>query len=193
MKKFEITEEQLKEIKSISTAEKEKVNYLLEKWYPEAFEKGLEIGKWYISKDVNKHIFYVTNITEDRYYYYGFNSGGQWCKNDYYSFNDSGLKHGFRLATEEEVEKALIKEAERRGFKKGITFISSASETNFKMRSYDFIYQSDINCLSAKLGGCIFDNGIWSDIVKTKYLTKKQAEEELTKIQNDGYEYQIID
>ncbi len=170
MKNYTITKEQ---IKKLSTQDQIVEEYL-NKWFPEAFKKELEIGKWYISKDINKHIFYVTNITEDRYYYYGFNSGGQWCKNDDYSFNDSGLKNGFRLATEEELKSALIKEAERRGFKKGAKFKSSISE-------------------NGELNPHIFKDGVWAEVIKSKYYTKAQAEKRLTELENDGYEYEIID
>lgn len=184
MKKFEITEEQIKELA--------KGNKKVEKMFPEVFETKLEVGKWYRNVDYNggEMIAYVSEIYETEFWSfkgYGFCIDGSWSK-----ISEFGAKK-WKLATEEEVKSALIKETEKRGFRKGSKFKSASSGDVFKAgNSEDLILFYNLQTLSYPMG-CVFTDGVWAQVIKTKYLTKKQAEEELTKIQNDGYEYQIID
>lgn len=183
MKKFEITEEQIKELA--------KGNKKVEKMFPEVFETKFELNNWYKIKNEpdNKSLVFFNKIREKKLSGFGFIYNGKWDDEitTYRNFYE------LELATEEEVKSALIKEAERRGFKSGAKFKSASSGDIFEAgNSEDLILFQNLQTLSYPMG-CIFKDGIWADIVKTKYLTKKQAEEELTKVKNDGYEYKIID
>lgn len=169
MKNYTITEEQ---IKKLSTQDQIVEEYLNE-WFPEVFNPKLEICKWYISNDLYTHIFYVTKIEEDKYYYYGFNSGGQWVKNDYYSFNDSGLKNGFKLATKQEIQEALVKEAKRRNYEgryisilKG-SYKRTKSDKIFEIIDYDYRnFNNELLVDNANQSYTIFKDGVWAEILK---------------------------
>lgn len=199
MKNYIITEEQIKELA--------KGNKKVKKMFPDVFETKLEIGKWY---RYNGWLICFTGIKNDTYKVellqgYGFDNEMRFRE----SGNFGSSPEYWVLANEEEVKSALIKEAERRGFKSGAKFKSTISDNGrirsvFKYYSEDiFSFYFDINKITISTKedewdeNCsnpyIFKDGIWAEVIKTKYLTKKQAEEELTKIQNDGYEYQIID
>jgi len=84
----------------------------IEKECPELFETKLEVGKWYRYKGFKD---FLTFVKEDNSRF-GFDILGKWF--------DYGEKvhntFGYILATEEEVKEALIKEAKKRGFKKGV-------------------------------------------------------------------------
>ena len=105
MKKYELTQEQINQL-----AEKKHAKELLKEFIPEAFENELEFGKWYISE--RYLVYYLGN--------YKCNCiglrDGKWIENVYHSLS-SHLKN-YRLATEEEVREALIKEAKKREYKK---------------------------------------------------------------------------
>ena len=98
-------------------------------------------------------------------------------------------KHGIK-ATDKEVEEALIKEAKRRGFKRGVKFIKLSNgvvQTVYGLPYFQagrVAVESPITEWSSLYkGGCsnpsIFDNGKWATIVET--ITKEQAEKELGK------------
>lgn len=186
MKKFEITEEQIKELA--------KGNKKVKKMFPDVFETKLEIGKWY---RYNGWLICFTGIKNDTYKVellqgYGFDKEMRFRE----SGNFGSSPEYWVLATKKEVESAIKKEAERRGFKNGVRVdaknIGNGYYRNSLMNSNCFNFDESLNQLC--LGNySIFKDGKWAEVIKTKYLTKKQAEEELTKIQNDGYEYKIID
>ena len=75
-----------------------------------------------------------------------------------------------------EVEQALIKEAKKRGFKKGVRFTCL----------YNKFIVDDCHpmlCSEGYLwikGGCVFRDGKWATIIK-ETITKEQAEKELGK------------
>lgn len=176
MKNYTITQDQIKKL----STQNQIVEEYLNEWFPEAFKHKLEIGKWYISNDMPNHIFYVTKITEDKYYYYGFNTGGQWSKNDCYSFNDTGLKYGFRLSTEEEIRNALINEAKKRGYKNKNTKSLKLNSKFCKIdKNYDFVlFLTNETTLysqpKGKGGFCLFENGIWAEIKENVTLNYQQ-------------------
>lgn len=117
MKTFTITEDQI--IEGYNAACSEWKNKIIE-WFPDVFNKKLEIGKIY------KH----TNFREGGFMFkfkgefgqgvtYGFNSNGEWRDNlgIWEDFIDQ-----YEEATEEEWLESLMKEAKCRGFKKGVGY-----------------------------------------------------------------------
>lgn len=207
--KYEITQEQIKELAKWKHGKR-----LTQEWFPEAFETKLEVGRWYKSNDILKHIFYVTKLFDGKYFYYGFNSAGTYKYNDYYLLASFGLKNGFTKATESEVFEALKKEAVTRGFVVGAKFKSSISEDgrirtvgigifpqfNYYERNDNYLTTSTLkeewdNDLSSKKNQSnptIFKNGKWAKIIKEKILSKSEAEELITKLKNYRNDYKIV-
>ena len=83
------------------------------------------------------------------------------------------------LATEKEVETALIQEAKKRGFKEGVRFRSAHANATYSILGYSLEFDGSLHC--QRNAGCIFntDNGKWAEIIET--ITKKDAERELGK------------
>lgn len=156
MRNYNITEEQ---IKKLSTQDQIVEEYL-NKWFPEAFIKELEIGEWY---KIKHHDCALINYQPGKSY--GLGLAGLWCDN----FNNKFLKTNAIEATDEEVKQALIKEAEKRGFKKGVEFTPLYSDgtshydsSKFNDDDY-FIFDEDQNSLDIP-GFRMFCKGIWAEI-----------------------------
>ena len=85
-------------------------------------EKGLieqfEVGKWYKGKNFYDFIGCITAMDDEDFRYYGLNVNEHWKDDDFYTFKEANLIE----ATPKEVEEALIKEAKKRGFKKGVEY-----------------------------------------------------------------------
>jgi hypothetical protein len=144
----------------------------IEKEFPELFkEDALVVGKWYKRND-NK-IWFLTEIREESSFGYGFNFEGNW----------SDISKGYNytldltLATDKEVEEALIKEAKKRGFKEGVKYNNFIANRVFTFRG-GLSYNNN-NTLNDLNENTIFKNGKWATIVET--ITKEQAEKELGK------------
>ncbi len=164
MKTFEITKEQINILaQQHSWSEK----YLKEN-FPQAFESELEVGKWYKITQC-EIICFVTHIKEDRVYYYGFISK-HWLGNDW-----ANIGNNWTLATDKEVETALIEEAKRRGFKEGVTFknFNGANQTFLSFyglnESFNGLFSrtpkeewGNKNCNSNPY---IFRDGKWAEII----------------------------
>lgn len=75
-------------------------------------ENKLEVGKWY--KKTTESLIYCTGTEGNTIKGYGFDMHGNWRDNCAWGCN----KKEFSPATNKEVEKALIKEAKKRGYKK---------------------------------------------------------------------------
>ncbi len=167
MKKFEITKEQIIEMASWGNS---RDNEKVKEWFPEAFEKKLEAGKWY------KHISTKNTIVfkEEREEGYGFYNGIY--SNDWAIFDaDNWTK-----ATPQEVETALINEAKKRGFKENENascYWEKEDITHSNMNG-DLYYDSSLNVLF--IGSyAIFDDGKWATITET--ITIQEAEKLLNK------------
>ena len=157
----------------------------IEKEFPKLFkEDALVVGKWYINIDGLKCLHFVTKITDSKEYFaYGFSFSNEWKNNKGFGSVNDYTNKNFRLATDKEVEEALIKEAKRRGFKEGVRIKSkwmpniSANKLNGK-----FMFDNKFELCAATNGlmiYTIFQNGVWAEIVDT--ITKEQAEKELGK------------
>ena len=152
----------------------------IEKEFPKLFKKdALVVGKWYINIDGLKCLHFVTKITDSKEYFaYGFSFSNEWKNNKGFGSVNDYTNKNFRLATDKEVEEALIKEAKRRGFKEGVEFKSMNNK--FSVLNESFRYQ-EISKNTLDAFGCynIFQEGKWAEIVET--ITKEQAEKELGK------------
>ena len=176
MKKYELTQEQINQL-----AEKKHAKELLQEFLPEAFENKLEVGKWYISEYYLVYYLgnYKCNCIEL--------SDGEWFENAHHSL--SGHLKSYRLATEEEVVKALINEAIKRGFKNvGELSLKIVSGEMFKKGSFvttnnNFRYFSVENRLYLD-GVEIFYNGNWAEIVIEDIPTQEEIDRVINYLKN---------
>jgi len=169
MKKFKITTEQLQ------TIEADGCTYVKE-WFPDAFNEKLEVGRWYVRKENLKCIICYTDNGSG----YGFGYAGIWGN---WALNERNIKD-FRKATNQEVLEVLTKEAVKKGFKEGRKFTSCVSNFIDICNGY-FSYNEELNELYSN-GTCVFSNGKWATIIKTKQMTIKEIEKEL------GYNIEIV-
>ena len=176
MKKYELTQEQINQL-----AEKKHAKELLQEFLPEAFENKLEVGKWYISEYYL--VYYLGNYKCNCIIL----SDGKWFDNIHHSL--SGHLKSYRLATEEEVVKALINEAIKRGFKNvGELSLKIVSGEMFKKGSFvttnnNFRYFSVENRLYLD-GVEIFYNGNWAEIVIEDIPTQEEIDRVINYLKN---------
>lgn len=133
-----------------------------------------EIDKWYTFKDKPENVFYVTSVESLTCYGYGF-SNGAWFSylsqdSGYCACNSRSWKK-VRLATDKEVAQALIQEAGKRGFVKGVTITRTGINSKFtfppKPINGELTYFPGRNILDAREGH-VFDNGKWAEIQNSK-------------------------
>ena len=173
MKKYELTQEQINQL-----AEEKHAKELLKEFIPEAFENELEVGKWYIGKGCLFN--YQTKKSV-----YGFFTNNEWFDKNWKWINNKGV----RLATEEEVEKALINEAIKRGFKNvgklSLKLVSGAmfKKGSFKTANNEFRYISVENRLNL-YGVEIFYNGKWAEIIKEEKPTQEEIDRVINYLKN---------
>tara|TARA_R110001632_G_scaffold34101_1_gene87145 strand:+ start:2091 stop:2633 length:543 start_codon:yes stop_codon:yes gene_type:complete len=144
-------------------------------------EKGLikeefEVGKWYKSKNHNITACYV-----DEHNNYGV-SFGVW--------KDAMILNYFEawtLATDKEVETALIKEAKKRGFKEGVKYnCNNVMGRKDEVLCGKVIFDYDYNGLFCSSNGWIFEDGKWATIIEEpKEMTMAEVNKAL------GYEIKI--
>jgi len=179
---MKITKKQIKELHQSGDVSK------LKEWYPSVFGEELEVGSWY----------YVDRKKEDEFKAlvmfkgygietYGFSHYNIWT-NIYGSHNTfKNERYIYTKATHQEIETALINEAKKRGFKKGViverpdSFINDGTVTilggNFSL----------LNNNGLQLGGyAIMEHSTWAQIIKPKQMTQEQIEKEL------GYKIEIV-
>ena len=145
----------------------------IEKEFPKLFkEDALVVGKWYKCED-------YLMVWNDGERTYGFFDGqfGEW------SFGKD-KKNELILATDKEVEEALIKEAKKIGYKnvniKNLESIDNMLSTHHSSVSSDRYYYNVSENALWFMGRLIFWNGKWAEII-TETITKEQAEKELGK------------
>lgn len=125
-----------------------------------------EVGKWYYCWQD-----YLIHYSGNELNNYGFCSG--W-RSDLLCSKNQPIQ---RPATDKEVEEALIKEAKRRGFKKGVRFECLYGWTNNKYSEW----RNDEISFRYYEGGlwvyginfyelCIFQEGKWAEIIKEEPL-----------------------
>jgi hypothetical protein len=143
----------------------------IEKEFPNLFKKdALVVGKWY--KENFSQRMVCINKPRDFVNGYGFGCEG-WVS---YVGTNYGDFSGWTLATDKEVEEALIKEAKKRGFKEGVRYIGAFDGLKNKVCGFCYFFSQNQLCSN---GGTIFITGKWAEILET--ITKEQAEKELGK------------
>lgn len=148
-----------------------------------------EVGKWYTYND-SSHIFNITEIKNDKIYGYGHSPISGWT-------NVTEWYNSKRIipATDKEVEEALIKEAERRGFKEGVkchSFIHNrpltihGTEKKYLGGELNKLhYGTDTYCCVV-----VFEHGKWAEIIKDEPI--KVGGYEIKKVvEKDGCYYKI--
>jgi hypothetical protein len=83
----------------------------------------------------------------------------------------------FRLATASEIEKHLIKEAEKKGFKDGVRYKDPFGQHISKLHFYKLYYWVDADMLSDGYGGAIYQQGEWATIIPDKKPLPKTKKE----------------
>tara|TARA_R110000851_G_scaffold303558_1_gene461188 strand:+ start:331 stop:954 length:624 start_codon:yes stop_codon:yes gene_type:complete len=131
----------------------------IEKEFPKLFKKDqLIVGKWYKYDDNTANALIVWNDSKDTY---GFWSGE-------YSENLSFFIEGDKVpATDKEVSKALIQEANKRGYKNGNYKCLSSYPTIDKVKDgfyFEFgsLWMGEYNSFINK----VFENGVWAEIIE---------------------------
>ena len=174
MKIFTITEEQVKEAYNAACNEwKAKIK----DWFPEAFEKQLEVGKVYKYPSLGeKFMFKFNGFGANNY---GFSTIGEW-------HNDLGVweneVHLYKEATKEEWLEALKEEAKRRGFKKGVKY-NYVNNPYFIKRFKDELYLGYSVDL-ADDGDIILEDGVWARVIKEEIPTQKEIDRVLYYLKN---------
>jgi hypothetical protein len=186
----------------MKTLEKEQLEAVLNQWninhsyntFRDALkEKGLikeefEVGKWYNFKtDTCKCLCFATEVEGRRVWFYGLDENGNWVNKDWYSAD-----WDWSLATDKEVETALIKEAKKRGFKEGVKFEGMDSKKSRTLKNSNFNYYA-VGYLSIN-SWKIFDKGKWATIIEEpkveSYGTPFKCLDECPKI--EGYELESL-
>ena len=143
----------------------------IEKECPELFKKTLEVGKWYKGNVDFDSLIYITKLTNKGYYneinYYGF-TFGEYNKR---CINNLGHEQSLVLATYQEVEEALINEAKKRGYDKGVSIKEclQGGDYNAKLKNgFTFSFDYGLWSYSYTNGQnvCIFKDGKWAEIIQ---------------------------
>lgn len=143
----------------------------------------LEIGKWYVFSwyhDPNDVIgvYLIDKINYDEVWFkYGVNiSGNYWSERDWYS-----KTHNWRLATPQEVEQALVEEANRRykvGDKLSLFngYVYVSGDGIYSGDFDDLSFCIDRNTLAVKTTNgfyqMIFNNGEWAAVIEQDKLSR---------------------
>ena len=179
MKTFELTQEQIDRL-----AEKKHAKKLLQQFIPEAFENKLEVGRWYKLKDNPKILALYDCFKHHRPYAYLFNAKGDYEYAPIFSFIE--LPNRWQLATEEEVREALINEAKKRGYKKGVKCKFGIIEDIRTIETNIFDWNGKylfVRCINGN-ADIIFKNGKWVEIIEEP--TKEEINRVLTFLKNQN-------
>ena len=148
------------------------LKYNMKDEFPEVFETKLEAGKWYVFESGTIGFFKGINIAS-----YGIHFENKEWFSKHRWFYDYNLKdYCFRLATTEEVQQALEKEAVKRGFKEGVYFTDTNNDKFLLTPDFGKKYYFENNRLYL-YGWEIFGNGNWATVTPT--ITKQEAEDKL--------------
>ena len=126
----------------------------------------LEVGKWYKNTKMD-YLFNFTKVNDEILKGYGFSSYGYgvdtWTNPNYARMN-------WRLATDKEVETALISEAKKRGFKEGVkvrTVIDKVERTLQGCFIYEYPNILKFYCSKESYNyPTIFKDGKWAEIIE---------------------------
>jgi hypothetical protein len=174
MKTFTITKEQIEELSKWKHGKR-----LMQDWFPEAFEKQLEVGKVYKYPSLGEGKFMFKFNGEFSKLTYGFASNGEWC-------NELGIHkiqiNDYKEATKEEWLEALKEEAKRRGFKKGVKY-NYADKPYLIKRFKDKLHLGNSAYL---FDDCdiILEDGVWAEVIKEEIPTQKEIDRVLDYLKN---------
>jgi hypothetical protein len=144
---------------------KEQLNQISEK-IKELETPSFQRGKWYKGTGIySKHFFCCTKLEKGNVYGTGYGAVGNWL--EYANFAYDTATH-YVLATDKEVEEALIKEAKKRGFKEGVKLKHPESVYKSGLRFNYLSYYADMLCDG--YGHVVFKDGIWAEIIKDEPL-----------------------
>lgn len=130
--------------------------------FPELFEVEFEVGKYYKLIGVPTVVSCYTGVEiQGDKTGYGMNHNNSWC-------NDVIMRHvnKWEPATDEEIKEMLVKEAKKKGFKKGVRFNSASDQTVFSCKSDEFTFIEQRNSLCTSSGGSVFCHGKWATIIE---------------------------
>ena len=177
MKTFTITKEQIKELSKWKHGKR-----LMQDWFPEAFEKQLEVGKVYKypSLGEGKFMFKFNRFGADNY---GFDSNGEWSNNLGVWENKVNL---YEEATKEEWLKALKEEARKRGFKKGVKYNYADKPYLIKIFK-DKLHLGGIADLVDDFNNILRD-GVWAEVIKEEIPTQEEIDRVLDYLKNKNNE-----
>ena len=175
MKTFTIKKEQIEELSKWKHGKR-----LMQEWFPEAFEKKLEVGKVYKYPSFRggKFMFKFNGEFGSRITY-GFDASGKWS-------NVLGIWeeeiNNYEEATKEEWLEALKEEARKRGFKKGVKYnyvykpylIKTFEDELYLCRSLDLVDGGDI----------ILADGVWAEVIKEEIPTQEEIDRVLDYLKN---------
>ncbi len=169
MAKLETTDEFVLKLHDIVGA---KGQIMIKDEFPELFGVKLEVGKWYIGTAVFNSFMKIIEVKSNSWgnsvRYYGFTHSNPFGTGE---INNTEHEKSLRLATPEEIESMLLKEAEKRGYKAGLevkdAFVHSKTYT---IRNGVFLHTEvdgkfSLIDYASDSGNYIFYDGKWAEIV----------------------------
>ena len=172
MKTFTITEEQIEELSKWKHGKR-----LMQDWFPEAFEKQLEVGKVYKYPSLGeKFMFKFNGFGANNY---GFSTIGEW-RNDLWVWEDE--VHLYKEATKEEWLEALKKEAKRRGFKKGVKYNYVDKPYLIKTFKDELDLGNSVDLVDG--GDVILEDGVWAKVIKEETPTQEEIDRVINYLKN---------
>jgi len=172
--KFEITKEQILYIEKASLSY---VSSEIKQWFPEVFKKELVVGSWYNSLKHPKQLIFVVDFKDvQRIKGYGFDTRGNW-ERDNNEFSWGLPSDGdYTESTPQEVEAALIREAKKRGYKENVLMKSMVFDNDVYLIKGEYkSVDDDFYFIGEELkwnGFTIFKDGIWATIIQDETFTK---------------------
>ena len=146
----------------------------LEQFLQKKFQK-LEVGRWYKTPEWDgvigpcKSLIFVESVQGDTFTGYGWNLIG-WSD----SFDGWATDQFTIQASDQEVKEALIAEAKRRGFKKGVTVNGLKIADTFFANVVGELYAHRID--DKYTGTKVFNSGKWAEIIsKPDKATQSKA------------------
>jgi hypothetical protein len=163
--KFEITKEQILELKN--TLHKERIDYLLKEWFPKVLEPKLEIGQWMKTPMGG---FYCPKEKFDKEVF-GFSCYGFTPLTKSYRelFVPVSITKDDIRASLKDVEPFMISEAEKRGYKEGI-YIKGLDDGKPCLLTSRKVLDIDG---ALNFGFDVFRNGDWAEILPA--ISKEEA------------------
>lgn len=136
----------------------------------ESKPKKIEVGKWYTYQP-NKTMFHVVSIDKS-VFAYGIDFEGNWNKVCNWMDIDEIGNSDIREATKEEIENALVEEAVKRGFAKGVYFNSPNGKYTYTAINNKFEFIIDDPTYQRLMLGehAIMVNGKWAEIIPEEQL-----------------------